>query len=406
VFKGHWKSAYGTLMSTNNFPEFTGRVCPAPCEPACTVALVEEPVTIKQIELSIIEKAFQEGWVKPYKVLSRSGVKIAVVGSGPAGLAAAQQLNLVGHEVTVFEKNDRIGGLLRYGIPDFKLEKWIIDRRIKLMKEEGVVFKTNHHIGFNYHIEQLKNEFDYICLCCGAEKPRDLEIIGREKKGIYQAMDFLVQQNRYNHGDQLLPVSAKDKHVVVIGGGDTGSDCIGTAIRQGAKSVTQIQIHKALPVDRYDTNPWPIWPRTFTTSASQAEGCKRLFSVITTAVIGGEHIEKLGLCNIQWPAGEIVSGQRNYEILDEKYEIPCELLLLSLGFEHTIHEGIIQQLGLETDKKGNLLVQQFRTSNPQIFACGDMTDGASLVVTAINSGRKMASLLKKIIAEKTAYKIH
>lgn len=398
-YRGQWKSAYGTLMSTNNFPEFTGRVCPAPCEPACTVALVEDPVSIKQIELSIIEKAFQEGWVKPYQVPYRSGVKIAIVGSGPAGLAAAQQLNLVGHEVTVFEKNDRIGGLLRYGIPDFKLEKWVIDRRVQLMKEEGVQFKTNHHIGVNYPIEKLKNEFDYICLCCGAEKPRDLEIYGREKKGIYQAMDFLVQQNKLNEGDELTAISAKGKHVVVLGGGDTGSDCIGTAIRQGAKSVTQIQIHKALPAERYDTNPWPAWPRTFSTSASHAEGCERIFSVITTAIIGGSHIEKLGLCNIRWPEGEVKPGQRNYEILDEKYEIPCELLLISLGFEHTYHEGIIQQLELETDKRGNVIVHNFKTSHPRIFACGDMTDGASLVVTAINSGRKMASMLKKRIAE-------
>lgn len=400
TFKGQWKSAYGTLMSTNNFPEFTGRVCPAPCEPACTVSLVEEPVSIKQIELSIIEKAFREGWVKPYTVPYRSEVKIAVVGSGPAGLAAAQQLNMVGHQVTVFEKNDRIGGLLRYGIPDFKLEKWVIERRIRLMQEEGIIFKTNHHIGVNYPVEKLKNEFDYICLCCGAEKPRDLQIFGREKKGVYQAMDFLIQQNKLNHGDQVLPISAKDKHVVVIGGGDTGSDCIGTAIRQGAKSVKQIQIHKPLPVERYETNPWPSWPRTFTTSASHAEGCERIFSAITTAIIGADHIEKLGLCNIKWPEGEIKPGQRNYEVLDEKYEIPCDLLLISLGFEHTVHEDIIQQLELDTDKRGNLLVQNYQTSHPKIFACGDMTDGASLVVTAINGGRKMASILKKVIAEK------
>lgn len=400
TYKGQWKSAYGTLMSTNNFPEFTGRVCPAPCEPACTVALVEEPVSIKQIELSIIEKAFQEGWVKPYTSPYRSGVTIAVVGSGPAGLAAAQQLNMAGHSVTVFEKNNRLGGLLRYGIPDFKLEKWVIDRRIQLMQEEGIVFKTNHHIGGNYPVEKLKEEFDYICLCCGAEKARDLEIFGREKKGVYQAMDFLVQQNRSNHGEQLKMVSAKGKHVVVVGGGDTGSDCIGTAIRQGAKSVTQIQIHKPLPLERYETNPWPAWPRTFSTSASHEEGCERIFSAITTAIIGGERIERLGLCNIKWPEGEIKPGQRNYEILDEKYEIPCDLLLISLGFEHTVHDGIIRQLELKTDHRGNLMVENYKTSDPGIFACGDMTDGASLVVTAINGGRKMASALKKIIAER------
>lgn len=400
TYRGQWKSAYGTLMSTNNFPEFTGRVCPAPCEPACTVALVEEPVSIKQIEFAIIEKAFEEGWVKPYHVPYRTGVKVAVIGSGPAGLAAAQQLNLAGHSVTVFEKNDRIGGLLRYGIPDFKLEKWVIDRRTKLLEEEGVEFKINHHIGLNYRIDKLKREFDYICLCCGAEKPRDLEIVGREKKGIYQAMDFLVLQNKLNHGDSLPAVTAKDKHVVVLGGGDTGSDCIGTSIRQGTKSVTQIQIHKALPFDRYDGNPWPLWPRTFSTSASHAEGCERIFSAITTAIIGAEQIERLGLCNIKWPEGEIKSGQRNYEVLDEKYEIPCDLLLISLGFEHTYHEGIIHQLGLETDARGNVRVDNYRTSDPQIFASGDMVDGASLVVTAINGGRKMASAIKKLISEK------
>ncbi|AFD06459.1 glutamate synthase subunit beta [Solitalea canadensis] len=401
VYKGQWKNAYGTLMSTNNFPEFTGRVCPAPCEPACTASLVEKPISIKQIELSIIEKAFAEGWVKPNNVPYRTGVKIAVIGSGPAGLSAAQQLNLVGHSVTVFEKNDRLGGLLRYGIPDFKLEKWVIDRRVALMEEEGITFKTNAHVGVTISIDELKAEFDYICLCCGAEKPRGLgNIEGADKKGIYFAMEFLSQQNKENHGDQLHPevkISAKDKHVVILGGGDTGSDCIGTSIRQGAKSVTQIQIHKALPEERYETNPWPLWPKTFATSSSQAEGCERIFSALTTAVKGGDKIEALELQNILWPEGEIKSGQRNYEISGDKYDIPCDLLLISLGFEHTIHEGLVEYLGLEKDKRGNVKIENYRTSDAQIWAAGDMVEGANLIVTAINSGRQMASTLKKFI---------
>ncbi|MGK0289332.1 MAG: glutamate synthase (NADPH/NADH) small chain, partial [bacterium] len=305
VYQDQWKAAYGTLQSTNNFPEFTGRVCPAPCEPACCAGVVETPITIKQIELSIIEKAFEEGWVTPNIVdeESRTGIKIAVVGSGPAGLAAAQQLNLAGHTVTVFEKNEVIGGLLRLGIPDFKLEKWVVERRIDVLRAEGIEFKTNANIGGNVPVQGLLDDYDYICLTGGSEKPRDLPVKGRELEGAHFAMDFLMQQNRRVAGQEIPAdeaIFAEGKHVIVIGGGDTGSDCVGTSIRQGAKSVTQLEIMPQPPEERAKDNTWPEWPKIHRTSSSQEEGCARKFSVTTRALTGDGKVEKLAGAEVEW----------------------------------------------------------------------------------------------------------
>ena len=400
VYAGQWKKAYGTLQSTNNFPEFTGRICPAPCEPACTAAIVESPVAIKQIELAIIEKAFKEGWVVPAVIKDehRTGIEVAVVGSGPAGLAAAQQLNLAGHRVTVFEKNEAVGGLLMYGIPDFKLNKKIVGRRIDILEREGIRFRSGVNVGGeDYPTERLMEDFDYVCLCCGAEDPRPLDIPGGGMDGVHFAMDFLTQQNmRLNHpgfqpAKELL---AAGKHVVVVGGGDTGSDCIGTSIRQGCKSVSQIQLHKPPPNERYPENPWPEWPQTFSTSSSQEEGCERIFSFLTEEVVGENgSVKKLKLRKIRWPQGRVLSGRRDYETLSETVEIDCDLLLVSLGYKHAVHAGPVADLDLETDVKGNVKVDGFRTSHERIFAAGDMVEGANLVVTAIMSGRRMAKAL-------------
>ena len=400
VSAGQWKEAYNNLQATNNFPEFTGRICPAPCEPACCAALPEEPITIKQIEFAIIEKAFQENWVQARKNIERRTEKIAIVGSGPAGLAVADQLNSIGYNVSVFEKNDRLGGLLMYGIPSFKLEKKIIQRRISILQQEGIYFFTNTHIGKNYSLQRLEQEFDYICLCCGAEEARPLEIDGSDKKGIYYAMDFLTQQNKIDQGDTINKenhITAYDKNVVVLGGGDTGSDCVGTSIRQGCRSVTQIQIHKKLPVERYSTNPWPHWPKTFATSSSHEEGAFRIFSANIQKITGKDKIEKILLNKIQWPKGEIISGQRNYTSNNKNFIIDCDLLLISLGFRHTIHKGLVEKFDLLKDKKGNIVVENFQTNKKKIYACGDMVEGANLVVTAIKSGRMMAKNLDKKI---------
>ncbi len=417
VYRGLWQKAYYNLISTNNFPEFTGRICPAPCEPACCTVLVNSAVTIKQIELAIIEKAYSEGWVEIHKIKKRTAVKIAVVGSGPAGLAAAQQLNLGGHRVTVFEKNEKLGGLLRYGIPDFKLEKWVIDRRIDLLKKEGIEFITNSHVGNTTSIKKIQKEFDYLCLCLGAEEQRGIAY-NKNTSGIHFAMEFLTQQNRAIQGVVIKPVGAaetrmdaKDKHIIVLGGGDTGSDCIGTGIRQKCASMTQIQIHKELPLGRYETNPWPLWPRTISISDSQEEGCKRLYSLllkeIKTKKTGeGEKIEKVIFQKIQWPSGEIKSGQRNYKVLDEEVTLPCDLLLIALGFQHCVHGGLLSQLNLKFNERKNIAVDsEFRSSQKKIFAAGDVVEGANLVVTAIASGRKMAAALQNKITNSTSDKM-
>ena len=395
VFRGKWQAAYGTLQSTNNFPEFTGRVCPAPCEAGCCTGLVGDPVSIKQIELAIIEKAFRKGWVKPNKPQELTGKKIAVIGSGPAGLAAAVQLNVARHSVTVFEKNEVVGGLLALGIPDFKLEKNIVQRRVEIIKNSGVEFRLNSHVGVNIPVEELQKEFDYICLAGGAEKPRDLPIPGRELEGVEFALDFLKQQNRRNGGRDIdsPEISAKGKNVIVIGGGDTGSDCVGTSIRQGAKSVTQIEILPQAPLTRTVDNPWPEWPKILRTSSSHEEGCLRKFSVLTESFKGGEKLESIKCVRVEW--SDSMDGQppTMKKVAGSEFELKTDLVLLAMGFIHPIHDGLLKQLGVDYDSRGNVKQNNFKSSVDRVFTAGDMAHGQSLVLTAINSGRAMAKAL-------------
>jgi len=399
VYKGQWRAAYGALQSTNNFPEITGRICPAPCEASCCAGLVEEPVSIRMLEKAIIEKAFAEGWVRPMDPAPATNVTIAVIGSGPSGLAAAQQLNLAGHDVTVFEKNEVIGGLMTLGIPDFKLEKHIVERRVKLMEEEGIKFKVNSHIGKNLKAKKVLKDFDYICLAGGSEKPRDLPIPGRKLKGVHFALDFLFQQNRRN-GDrdiQGTEITAKDKRVVVIGGGDTGSDCVGTSIRQGAKSVTQIEILPAPPRKRKENNPWPEWPQIMRTSSSQEEGCKRDFAVLSQEFVGKKKLEVIKCVRVAWSKPDQEGRSEMSIVPDSEFELKADLVLLSMGFVHPVHEGMLVDFGVDLDERGNVTTDNYRTSVKNIFAAGDMATGQSLVVRAINSGREMAKALDEAI---------
>jgi len=398
IYQGQWRNAYGTLQSTNNFPEFTGRVCPAPCESSCCAGLVDESISIKQIELAIIEKAYEEGWVKPNTPVPSTGVKVAIVGSGPAGLAAAHQLNLAGHEVTVLEKNEVLGGLLRLGIPSFKLEKDIVERRIDIMRSQGILFKTNTHVGENFSVEQLQEDFDYICLTGGAEHPRDLPIPKNDLEGVHFAMDFLSQQNRRVEN---LPVKgadilATDKHVVVIGGGDTGSDCVGTSIRQGAASVTQIEILPKPPKQRAEGNPWPEYPRVFQTSSSQEEGCTRLFSTSTKKLSGDSQVSGLICCEVNWTQ----DGQGQWKMTEKEgseFTLQADLVLLAMGFVHPVKAGLLENLGIELDERGNVKTENHQTNIPNVYAAGDMATGQSLVVRAIFSGRQMAKALDRAI---------
>lgn len=398
IYRDQWRNAYGTLQSTNNFPEFTGRVCPAPCESACCAGLVDEPVAIKQIELAIIERAFQEGWVKPNTPVPSTGVRIAIIGSGPAGLAAAHQLNLAGHEVTVFEKNEVLGGLLRLGIPDFKLEKHIIERRLAILKQQGIEFRTNCNVGANFPVAQVLEDFDYVCLTGGAETPRDINIRKPGQEGVHFAMEFLTQQNRRVGG---RPVGAKDilatgKHVVVIGGGDTGSDCVGTSIRQKAKSVTQIEILPEPPKNRAADNPWPEYPRIARVSSSQEEGCKRLYSIATKELVGEKQVQALRCAELEWfkdDQGRWASKEKP----GSDFELPADLVLLAMGFLHPVKEGLLAQLGVELDDRGNVKTKNHRTSLKKVYAAGDMATGQSLVVRAIDSGRSMAHELDRDI---------
>lgn len=392
VYLNQWKAAFGTLQSTNNFPEFTGRVCPAPCEASCCSGVEDDPISIKQVEVSIIEMAFEKGWVKPYIVEDRTDKKIAIIGAGPAGMAAASQLNQAGHNVTIFEKNEKVGGLLRFGIPDYKLEKHIIERRAELMRQSGIQFKTGANIGVNVSIDELKEEFDVICLTGGSEKPRDLDCIGRDKKGIHFAMDFLTQQNRRvsELGFDAEEILATGKNVVVIGGGDTGADCVGTSIRQGAESVTQLEILPMPPKERAADNPWPQWPNTLKTASSHEEGCERVFSVLTQEAIGGDSVEKLKIVDVEWTKPE-GGGRPDMKIVEgSEREIDADLVLLAMGFVHPVREGMLEQLGVELDQRGNVKTNDYQTSVANVFAAGDMATGQSLIVRAIDSGRKMA----------------
>ena len=400
VYRENWEEASKILQSTNSFPEFTGRVCPAPCEKSCVLALHNSPVTIRENEASVIEKAFEYGYIKAQPPKKRTGKKVAVIGSGPAGLSVADLLNKAGHSVTVYEKDDAIGGLLRYGIPDFKLDKHVIDRRLEIFTEEGIEFKTNQDVGGNVSFTDLEAEYDAVCLAIGAMKPRDLPIKGRELNGVHFAMDFLKQQNKVIRGEEFSKeerISAKGKHVVVIGGGDTGSDCVGTSVRQKAKSVLQVELLPKPPEERKEHNPWPYWPDTLRTSSSHLEGCKRRWAISSKELEGenGE-VKRLKICQIEW-----ISSNGKFEMKEipgSEETIEAELVLLAMGFVHPVHEGLVNELGLELDERGNIKTDaKGRTSNAKIFCSGDATSGASLVVRAINSGRQTARAIHQFL---------
>lgn len=396
VYEGNWEDAAEILFSTNNFPEFTGRICPAPCEAACVLGINKSPVTIEEIEKNIAEAAFEKGLVVPKVPQVRTGKKVAVIGSGPSGMAAAAQLNSAGHWVTVFERADKIGGLLRYGIPDFKLEKWVIDRRLKVMEEEGVIFKTNANVGENIKVKDLLNDFDAIVLCGGSTIPRDLPIPGRDLKGIHFAMDFLTQQNSRVGGktiDPAVELWATSKNVMVIGGGDTGSDCVGTSNRHEAKSVTQIELLPKPPSERTETMPWPNWPMILRTSTSHEEGCDRNWSIATKEFIGDENGNLIGLkiAEMGWTTPEPGKLPKYQEMPGTERVLPCELALLAIGFIHPQHHGMLNDLGVEYDERGNVKCgESFQSNNPKIFSAGDMRRGQSLVVWAIAEGREAA----------------
>ena len=387
VYHSDWEEACRNLHSTNNFPEFTGRICPAPCEASCTLNLTEAPVTIKTIECAIVDRGWKEGWIQPQRPSARTGKKVAIVGAGPAGLAAAQQLARRGHEVHVFERQAKAGGLLRYGIPDFKMEKHHIDRRIAQMEAEGVVFHYGAHIGVNKSAKELDREFDAVLLTGGAEKPRDLEVEGRNLSGVHFAMEFLPQQNRRVSDEpigQVEPILAGGKHVVVIGGGDTGSDCIGTSFRQGAVSVTQLEIMPAPPEKENKLLTWPDWPLKMRTSSSQAEGATRDFAVMTRRLLGTDgHVRAIECVRVD---------EKMQAIPGSEFEIKADLVLLAMGFVHPVHEGMLKELGVELDKRGNVAADTatYRSSLEKIFAAGDMRRGQSLVVWAIREGRQAA----------------
>lgn len=394
IYRGDWQKAIDILQSTNNFPEFTGRVCPAPCEKACTLNIHKEPVTIRENEAATAERAFERGLIKPQPPAFRTGKKVAVIGSGPAGLACADLLNKAGHHVTLFEKDDEVGGLLRFGIPDFKLAKNVIDRRVQLMIEEGLVIRTSVHVGKDISAEELVNEFDAICLAIGAMQPRDLPVEGRDLKGIYFAMDYLTQQNKVVRGDRIAEkdrILATGKHVLVIGGGDTGSDCVGTANRQKAKSVTQIEILPKPPEERTPDNPWPYWANVLKVSSSHEEGCERFWSLSTKRFIGKNgNVTGAEVVEVAWEK-DANGKMAMKELPGTERTIPADLVLLSLGFLHPVQEGLLKDLELKLSERGNVHVSKnHQTSRAKIFAAGDAVSGATLVVRAIASGRKAA----------------
>ncbi len=390
AYRNDWAEAYDILSTTNNFPEFTGRICPAPCEASCVLGINNPPVAIEFIEKSIIEHAFTHNLVKPETPSVRTGKKVAVIGSGPAGLAAAAQLNKAGHWVTVFERNTRIGGLLRYGIPDFKLEKWTIDRRQHVMEQAGIVFKVEANVGVNIDPQALMGEYDALVLTGGSTIPRDLKITGRDLKGIHFAMAFLEQNNKRVAGDDPEwlgePLMATGKNVVVIGGGDTGSDCVGTSNRHKAKSITQFELLGKPPLDRAAATPWPNWPMMLRTSSSHEEGCERQWAINTKAFLGDEkgNVKALQIVDVLWEGGKMT------EIEGTVREIPCERAFIAAGFLHPQHEGLLNQLGIELDGRGNVKDTRYQTNIEKVFAAGDMRRGQSLVVWAISEGRECA----------------
>jgi glutamate synthase (NADPH/NADH) small chain len=401
VYRDHWKEAIRVLHSTNNFPEFTGRICPAPCEAACVLGINEPPVTIKVIEKNIVERAWAEGWIQPEPPETRTGKRVAVVGSGPSGMAAAQQLNRAGHLVTLFEKNDRLGGLMRYGIPDFKMEKHVLDRRLEQMAAEGVHLETKAHIGGNVPAEDLRKEFDAILLCGGAEAPRDLKVPGRELKGIHFAMEFLPQQNKRNAGDEVpSQILATGKRVVIIGGGDTGADCLGTCHRHKAKSVHQFEIMPMPPDARAPSTPWPLWPLQLRSESSHEEGGLRDWSIGTTHFSGDENgnVKQLHAIRVGPPPKfEPIPGT--------EFILEADLVLLALGFLGPVKKGMIEQFGVDLDARSNIATDaNYMSSVPGIFAAGDMRRGQSLVVWAISEGRKAAAGVDRFLMGSTRLK--
>jgi glutamate synthase (NADPH/NADH) small chain len=405
VYRGQWQEALNVLHSTNNFPEFTGRICPAPCEEACTLNIDDNPVTIKTIECAIVDKGWEQGWIKPQPAAHSTGRRVAVVGSGPAGLACAQQLARAGHAVELFEKTDRIGGLLRYGIPDFKMEKHVIDRRAAQLAAEGVVFHTGVHIGVDRPASELLNEFDAVALTGGSEQPRDLEVPGRELDGVHFAMHFLPLQNRRNAGDSIDPaiaLSARDKDVIVIGGGDTGSDCIGTSFRQGAHSVTQLEILPKPPEKVNKGLTWPDWPNKLRTSSSQSEGAARDWSVATQSIEGKDgRVTAINCIRVNWEKDSAGRWQMQ-EVAGSEFQLKADLVLLAMGFVHPVHEGMLQELGVKLDVRGNVAgstegARAYHTSIGKVFAAGDMRRGQSLVVWAIREGRQCARAIDEFL---------
>ena len=398
VYRGRWKEAVRRLHATNNFPEFTGRICPAPCEAACVLGITSPPVTIKQIEKNIVERGFAEGWIHPEPPVYATGKRVAIVGSGPAGLAAAQQLRRAGHMVTLFEKADRIGGLLRYGIPNFKLEKHVLDRRLEQMQAEGVKFVTNAHVGHNVPIEDLQRDFDAVLLTGGAEQPRDLTVPGRELKGIHFAMEFLPQQNKRCEGD-IIPdaegILATGKRVVIIGGGDTGADCLGTCHRQQAKSVEQFEIMPMPPKERSPQTPWPLWPMQLRTEGAHEEGGNRNWSVATTRFTGDAQ------GNVKQLHAVRVGGAPKFEpVAGSEYVLDVDLVLLAMGFQGPVRKGMIEQLGVTLDARSNIATDEnYMSSVAGVFAAGDMRRGQSLVVWAIAEGRKAAAAVDRYLSQ-------
>jgi glutamate synthase (NADPH/NADH) small chain len=406
VYQGNWEQALSILHSTNNFPEFTGRICPAPCEEACTLNIDNNPVTIKTIECSIVDKGWEQGWIKPQIPAHKTGKRVAIVGSGPAGMACAQQLARAGHEVALFEKNDRIGGLLRYGIPDFKMEKQIIDHRMAQMQAEGVTFHTETHIGDGTPAQDLLDRYDAVALTGGAEHNRDLDVPGQDLDGVHFAMSFLPQQNKRNAGDTIpaeISLTAKEKHVIVIGGGDTGSDCIGTSFRQGALTVTQLEIMPKPPEMENKALTWPDWPNKLRTSSSQDEGAIRDWSVATQSITGNNgKVTAINCVRLNWKQGD--NGQwQMQEIAGSEFQLKADLVLLAMGFTHPVHAGMLKELGVGLDARGNVAAdtEQYQTSIEKVFAAGDMRRGQSLVVWAIREGRQCARAVDEFLMGST-----
>src|SRR5438477_9613965 len=400
VYRGQWQEALYRLLATNNFPEFTGRICPAPCEGSCVLGINADPVTIKNIENAIIERAFEEGWITAQPPMTRTGKRVAVVGSGPAGLAAADQLNQAGHWVTVFERADRIGGLLRYGIPEFKMEKKVLDRRLAIMHEEGIMFRTSANVGVNVSIEELRRESDAIVLAGGSPAPRDLPVPGRELKGVHFAMEYLPLQNKRCEGDQISDsqfITAQDKHVVIIGGGDTGADCLGTAHRQGARSIVQFELLPKPPAERAIDNPWPNWPNIFRTSSAHEEGGGREYCVLTKSFTGSDgQVSQLHAVRVEF------EGRNMKEVPGSEFTLDADLVLLAMGFLGPERKGMLDQFGVTINERGNVATDAEKmTTVPGIFAAGDMARGQSLVVWAIREGRQAAKFVDKYLMGST-----